>query len=1014
MKEKFFGLKKYIPLVLIFLLEIILFILNYKNGSFLVGWDNLFPELNFGENFKRSFFAIWQEYRGLGLLDGMAYAANLSHYLFIYLLSFVFPLNFLRYIFVFFVHFLGGAGIYLLSEKLIKNKTASFFAGIFYLFNLATVQAFYVPFELFLVHFAFLPILIYSGLRFLESGSKKDLIGFSLLSILSWPQAHVPTIFIVYFGALITFVLFSFSNGLKRKIIILFMTLAVNAPWALPYVYSAINSAQTISNSKINIASSDDIYLKNKAFGNFSDTVLLKGFELGTVEVQPNRSSGYMMPDWKSNSENIFFKVIGFSFFGIAILGFVRSLIKKQKKLIPVSILFIISLVMLGQDIPILNLIPQFLNNHIPMFKQVFRFTYTKFSLLFAFSFSILLGNGLKWFFEKKAKLIKAILCVTLFCGIIFYSLPAWQGNFLYDNLRLKIPDEYFETINFFKNNNKNTRVATFPQPNFWGWTYTDWGLRGSGFQWFGIPQPTLDGAFLPWSRENENYYWEISYALYSKNLLLFEKVLEKYQINWLLVDGNVINPGSSKALFLDELEAMIGVQSNRFELVNTFGKIKIYKVNLQTPVKDFVFLENNLPAINSYDWGNEDIAYADNGNYVNAVDKELYYPFRSLFTGRVVLNSVNEGITIEDKGDHYIFKKKLPEDVQNYDLIEPEYSSRELGYLSSTDSAKINYFIPRTEVVNGNIEVNVPKISNLTTVINPFYVPSILIAENCNMFSKGTVSSKSKSESKSVVLEATDATNCSAAFYLPELLHKYGYLISVESKNVSGKSLLFWIDNLTNHKADLELYLDQKSNNSTPYNLTPNTYIIQPPMAEDGLGYTLHFDNVSIGREKTVNELGKITLNPIPYEYLMGIKLVNREGANVSNLEGVLASHLEVKHPNPAFYEVKLSPDISISSYPDILILSQAYHEGWLGYETNSKFKVQSSKLWRIFPFFYGEQLEHVKVNNWENGWKISNPYPLTPKTYILVFWPQYLEYFGFVILVGALGGLVLYNYHK
>ena len=78
------------PFFIIVILEIILFITNYKAGTFLVGWDNLFPELNITENLRRNLFAIWQEYRGLGLPDGMAHAANLPHTLFIWFLSLFF------------------------------------------------------------------------------------------------------------------------------------------------------------------------------------------------------------------------------------------------------------------------------------------------------------------------------------------------------------------------------------------------------------------------------------------------------------------------------------------------------------------------------------------------------------------------------------------------------------------------------------------------------------------------------------------------------------------------------------------------------------------------------------------------------------------------------------------------------------------------------------------------------------------------------------------------------------
>ena len=52
-------------------------------------------------------------------------------------------------------------------------------------------------------------------------------------------------------------------------------------------------------------------------------------------------------------------------------------------------------------------------------------------------------------------------------------------------------------------------------------------------------------------------------------------------------------------------------------------------------------------------------------------------------------------------------------------------------------------------------------------------------------------------------------------------------------------------------------------------------SYFIQPPMTSDGLGYALHFDNLSIGNQKTINDLGEINLYQIPYHFLTGLKLV-------------------------------------------------------------------------------------------------------------------------------------------
>src|SRR4030043_1212791 len=89
------------------------------------------------------------------------------------------------------------------------------------------------------------------------------------------------------------------------------------------------------------------------------------------------------------------------------------------------------------------------------------------------------------------------------------------------------------------------------------------------------------------------------------------------------------------KLFFFDELEEIL-LDSNKVSLNQTYGKIKIYYVNLETPIKNFVFLGQNLTKIEpESNWNNEDQSYLENGLYLsntdNQFDNNLYYPFRSL-----------------------------------------------------------------------------------------------------------------------------------------------------------------------------------------------------------------------------------------------------------------------------------------------------------------------------------------------------------------------------------------------
>lgn len=66
---------------------------------------------------------------------------------------------------------------------------------------------------------------------------------------------------------------------------------------------------------------------------------------------------------------------------------------------------------------------------------------------------------------------------------------------------------------------------------------------------------------------------------------------------------------------------------------------------------------------------------------------------------------------------------------------------------------------------------------------------------------------------------------------------------------------------------------------------------------------------------------------------------------------------------------------------------LHQAYDPGWKAY-------------------LNGQELtQHVMIDNWANGWKFQvTGTPTPPQTVSLVYWPQYLEFIGFLIAVGVI----------
>lgn len=158
-------------LVLYHLLVVIVVWANFPpEGHFFTGWDALHPEFNIGVNLERAVFGAWQKNYGLGTSGGHGFAALLPLTLMTGLLKLIVPLWSVRAWVTFSCFYLGGLGVYWLLRELLgglegegfKEKewlvaAASLGGAWYYLFNLGTVQQFYIQLEAFVVHFVALP-----------------------------------------------------------------------------------------------------------------------------------------------------------------------------------------------------------------------------------------------------------------------------------------------------------------------------------------------------------------------------------------------------------------------------------------------------------------------------------------------------------------------------------------------------------------------------------------------------------------------------------------------------------------------------------------------------------------------------------------------------------------------------------------------------------------------------------------------------------------------------------------
>ena len=715
------------------LLALILGILcfhNYTPNTFLTGWDNLMPELNIWMNLKRSIFAVWQQYQGLGLVGGMAHATDLIRQLIILPFTLFLPPNLIRYLWHFAMLFLGSFGIFYLLKKNKFSPFISFSSALFYLLNFGSVQYFWVAFEPFSTFWGFFPWLVYYLLNYLHSPIKSNLKKLILINILAIPSFYVQTIFIVYLLCvfLITFANLIISDkkifSLKQNIYFFLLLFLINSFWLLPQLYFLKNNLQNPVTGIGNYMSNEETFSRNQQRGNISDFLLLRGYYYDF-----NNNGQPLMAPWLTHFSNQYFLYSAYLISTFILLGLVFILLKTKKTSLSLSIIFLffLSCLALLSNVSFFKELNTIIRD-LPIINQIFRSPWTKFLVPASFTFSLLLAFGLKTILSLLSQLkYSRIICnLPVLLTLIFLllsSYPSFKGNYFSVNTRQKIPDEYFEIFNYFKLQNQTGRITNLPQGSFWGWTNYKWGVSGSGFLWYALENPILDRAFDAWNLKNEQYYWELSNALQSKDSLLLENVISKYSIEYIIFDNNIYYPDDKiyAKLTHPTKELLDAIPS--FKLVRNTKNIFVY----QTSSPNRIYLSSTLPDASAFDFSLIDKNYQKLGDYITV--KNSSNTFINLFTNRLQseinfnpslfslaendpanLNSTHSDITLSNFA--YNFPKATLSKNYLVKIISQHFSGLPLKISAVSDNLQNKYF-----------QTLLPSSSRATT--SWFYIPA-------------------------------------------------------------------------------------------------------------------------------------------------------------------------------------------------------------------------------------------------------------------------------------------------
>jgi hypothetical protein len=675
--------------IALFLLVVLLSLANYVPGTFLSGWDNLHPEFYPLMNLERSWQAAWQEYQGLGLLAGMAHGADFFRQLLLLPLTLLLPAPLFRYVWHFLMILIGVLGsFYLFKFFLQKEKSQnllSFLGASFYLLNFATVQNFYVSFEPFAAFYAFLPWLLLFILKFLytDKFSRRNLVLFAILSIISSSMFYVQTIFIVYFALVLLALAIAWWQkvvNFKKIGMLLGIVLLSNAFWLINVAHFMITGAALLTDSKGKAMSNEVLLLKNQAFAEPGRLALMQGFWLGETDFDQFGNTVYLFDPWQTHLSQPQVNFIAYSFFVLLLLGLWQFFGQKHQQRYLILWAFVLTWWMMAlQSFPF-NFLTDVLTKILPFFSEMFRINFTKWVVPFSLFYSLLLTFGLAFLFSwLKRRLWQWLLGLAFFASLVFYAWPAFQGHFFYERLRVEIPEAYFSVFAYFKHQAPaSSRIANLPQHTFYGWQWHDWGYRGSGFLWYGIKQPILDRAFDVWSAPLEGYYWELQHALDQKDVKMLEAVFSKYDVDYVLLDSSIVNRNTAKPFNYAALSDLLA-QSTRLKLVTHFDFLSLYAFadDENSREKEFLSLYENLPMFaNSYKHSWRDQAYFDFHDYLSepnnyANNASIIYPFPALFT-----NHTQKDLTFsltEDSDYFYLQPKEAISDNLELELHLPD-----------------------------------------------------------------------------------------------------------------------------------------------------------------------------------------------------------------------------------------------------------------------------------------------------------------------------------------------------
>lgn len=658
MKKLSQKIRRWLPLLLIVAVWLVIFIKNVKWGFYYTGWDNIHAEFDLLRYAKQVFFGAWLEHQGLGAPMGLSHLSEIFRLPILLILKILLPDFLIRYAFIFIYYLIGGVGTYFYLKNFwisSKNRFSDWIASvgaIFYMLHILTLQQFYISFELFMVQFAFLPFLLISVHLLTKKVNIRHTFFFILTQLLIAPSGHTGTLF--YLGTLVVLIyafFINFNKGFIKAFLFSFIigliTFFSNAYWIVPNLYYGFNNSSYVQESR------DNQLFGLESIWSIKDASTWTNFFKGTHYIFSwkdysfaNKDFDFIFNEWADHLTNPFVSIVLLSLGVMTVLGCGLAIFdkKKDKKRWAIILVYLFSISFIWFD-----LFPtKFIFNKLyqsSSFLEAFRNPFTKLSVIYSFVSVLLFVQFLEFVVDAivrnkklviKEKLVSFLFLAITFLAIIYSVVPSFQGHFISEKLKVKFPPVYWEMFDYLQGRDKDLRVLQLPQTSHAGWEYYDWqflgennGYQGLGFYFFGFPQPFLNRDSDRWSETSDFFYHELKYSLDKQDSKQFRLILDKYNVDLIIIDETKIEATRENNSQLDH------------NLVITAGLLKVWEKDFLTiyernsiDSEDSLIIPGSITYVSAKtDRVRQDYPYQDQGDYI-LVEEDLasfIYPFTDL-----------------------------------------------------------------------------------------------------------------------------------------------------------------------------------------------------------------------------------------------------------------------------------------------------------------------------------------------------------------------------------------------